>query len=61
MTDIVLYKDIECKVFLDYENGYLEIRLGESIILVKESEIKRLELTIQNHWRKIDKKKANLN
>jgi hypothetical protein len=48
MTDRVLYKGIECTVFLDYGNGFLEIRFGETITLVKESEIKKLELTMKN-------------
>jgi hypothetical protein len=48
MTDRVLYKGIECTVFLDYGNGFLEIHFGESITLVKESEIKRLEIYMKN-------------
>jgi hypothetical protein len=38
-NEIVIYKGVECRIIWNYGNGYLEIAVGDEVILVNESEL----------------------
>lgn len=38
-NECIIYKGVECRIIWNYGNGYVEIAVGDEVLLVQESEL----------------------